>query len=124
MRYTLAQCRQLVTCSVDYQLIVGKMYKLAVDGILCRCALEHERGPIFYKAHEGIAGGHTANNSTVQFFFIQGFGGPHSSLMQMNTINVAMYVNGSESLVEDMRSLCFWLQYWNHLRSVKLILLA
>jgi hypothetical protein len=40
--YTQAQHHQLVTRSVDYQLIVGQLYKLGVDGILCRCVLEHE----------------------------------------------------------------------------------
>jgi hypothetical protein len=41
-RYTLVQHRQLVTHSADYQLIVRQLYKLGTDGILCRCAIEHE----------------------------------------------------------------------------------
>jgi hypothetical protein len=31
-----------VTHSVDYQLITGHLYNLGTDGILHRCALEHE----------------------------------------------------------------------------------
>jgi hypothetical protein len=62
--YTQAQHHQLVTHSTYYQLIVGKLYKLGADGILHRCALEHERDPILYEAHEGIAGGHNVGKAT------------------------------------------------------------
>jgi hypothetical protein len=46
-----------VTHSANYQLIVGQLYNLRVDGILRGCALEHERDPILFEAHEGIVGG-------------------------------------------------------------------
>jgi hypothetical protein len=39
MGYTPAQHHQLVTHSVDYQLIVGQLYKLGVDGILAQMCL-------------------------------------------------------------------------------------
>jgi len=46
MEYTPTQCHQLVTRSSNYQLIIGQLYNLGVDGILRRCALYHERDPI------------------------------------------------------------------------------
>ena len=45
---------------MDYQLIVGKLYKLGVDNILRRCNLEHDREEIMKVAHKGTAGGHYA----------------------------------------------------------------
>jgi hypothetical protein len=38
----IAHKKTLVVKSIDYQLIVGKLYKLGVYGILRRCVLEHE----------------------------------------------------------------------------------
>lgn len=42
------------------------MYKLGTDDILRRSALEHERDPILYEAHEGIGGGHNAGKATMR----------------------------------------------------------
>jgi hypothetical protein len=39
----ITQKKQLVTRSVDYQLIVGQLYKLRANSILGCCMLEHER---------------------------------------------------------------------------------
>jgi hypothetical protein len=63
--YTLAQRRQLVTRSAEYQLIVGQLYKMGADGILRRCAIECERNSILYETHEGIVGGHNVGKATV-----------------------------------------------------------
>jgi hypothetical protein len=41
-----------------YYLISGKLYNLAIDGILQHCILEHERNMLFLEAHEWVAGGH------------------------------------------------------------------
>ena len=41
---------------MDYQLIVGQLYKAGVNGILRRCILEHERKVILYESHEGVMG--------------------------------------------------------------------
>jgi hypothetical protein len=56
--FTIAQKKQLVVKETYYQLIVGNLYKLGIDGILRRCVLEHERPMILSEAHEGIVGGH------------------------------------------------------------------
>jgi hypothetical protein len=56
----------MVVIVVDYQLIVGYLYKMGADSILIRCALEHERPRILEKYHEGIAGGHYAGKDTSQ----------------------------------------------------------
>jgi len=53
-------------------LIVGHMYKLGLDGILCRCILEHECDMILYEGHEGIVGGHSTENEMVQENFSVG----------------------------------------------------
>jgi hypothetical protein len=113
-----------VTCSVDYQLIVGQVYKLGTDGILCRCALEHEHDPILYESHEGIAGGHNAGKAIREKFLCARIWWPSLFVDAKEYCKCAMYVNVSGSLVEEMSSLCFWLQHWNHLRNGKLILWA
>ena len=64
--YTIAQKRQLVTRSADYQLIAWKLYKLEVVGILRRCIMEHERFLVLQEAHAGIAGGHNAGKAIRQ----------------------------------------------------------
>jgi hypothetical protein len=55
--YTYTQHRQPVAYSANYRLIVGHMYKLGIDEILCRSTLHHERAMILYEAHEGITWG-------------------------------------------------------------------
>jgi hypothetical protein len=60
------QQKNLVVKDVDYQLIVGHLYKMGADSILRRCVLEHERPGILVEAHEGIAGGHYAGKATMQ----------------------------------------------------------
>lgn len=64
-----AQCRQLVTYSDDYQLIVEQLYKMGVNGILCRCVLDHEWDTILYEAHEGITGGNNSHKSMMNKVF-------------------------------------------------------
>ena len=49
---------------VDYQLIVGYLYKLGVDNILRKCVMEHECPIILVEAHEGIDGGHYVGKDT------------------------------------------------------------
>jgi hypothetical protein len=55
----------MVTRSVDYQLIFGQLYKLRVDGILCRCVLDHEWDNILYESHERIGGGCNADKAMI-----------------------------------------------------------
>jgi hypothetical protein len=58
--------KNLVVRVVDYQLIVGHLYKMGTDSILRRCVLEHERPRILVESHEGIAGGHYAGKYIAQ----------------------------------------------------------
>jgi hypothetical protein len=44
--------------AMDYQLIVGQLYKLGLDNILQCCVLDHERPDILWECHSGVAGGH------------------------------------------------------------------
>ena len=44
--------------AAPYNLINGFLYKMALDDILRRCVLEHERDNIMYEAHYGSTGGH------------------------------------------------------------------
>jgi hypothetical protein len=60
--YTHTQCFQLVTCSVEYQLIIKYLYKIGADRILLKHVLDHERAMILYGAHEGIVWGTTSKN--------------------------------------------------------------
>jgi hypothetical protein len=41
--YNIAQKKNLVVRSADYQLIARHLYKLGADNILRRCVMEHER---------------------------------------------------------------------------------
>jgi hypothetical protein len=65
-----------VTHNVDYQLIVGHMYKLGTDGIHCRCILEHENYTVLYEEIESIAGEHNVKNVTTQKVIHEGLWWP------------------------------------------------
>jgi hypothetical protein len=56
----------MVVREADYQLIVGKLYKLGLDSILRRCVLDHERQDILWECHSGVAGGHVGGKATMQ----------------------------------------------------------
>jgi hypothetical protein len=58
--YNTVQKKNLVVWVADYQLIVGKLYKMGTDSILRIYVLEHEIPRILAKDHEEIAGGHYA----------------------------------------------------------------
>jgi hypothetical protein len=64
--FTTVQKKILVVRVVDYQLIVGHLYKIGADNILRICVMEHERPIILAEMHEGIAKGHYAGKSTMQ----------------------------------------------------------
>ena len=49
-----------------FTLINGNLYKLGLDDILCRCALEHERHDIIQEAHLGATGGHFSVDITIK----------------------------------------------------------
>ena len=50
--------KPLVFRAADFQLIIGHLYKMGPDEIMCQYVLPHERGRVLAKAHDGIAGGH------------------------------------------------------------------
>ena len=50
--------KQLVVKDTDYTLIVGQLYNLGPDEILCRCIFDHERQWVMDEAHVGVSGGH------------------------------------------------------------------
>ena len=64
--YTTQQKKQLVVRTVDFTLIVGQLYKLGPDKILCRYVLEHERRRILEEEHAGVAGSHYVGKPTTQ----------------------------------------------------------
>ena len=49
-----------------YNLINGFLYKMGLDDILKRCALEHERNNIMYEAHYGPVGVHFQADTTAK----------------------------------------------------------
>jgi hypothetical protein len=59
------QKKNLVFRAVDYQLIVGHLYKMGENRILQRYVLEHERPRVVEKSHEGIEGRHYAENRSI-----------------------------------------------------------
>jgi hypothetical protein len=56
----------MVVRTADYQLIVGQLYKLGLDNILKRYALNHERQDILWEFHSGVARGHVGGNATAK----------------------------------------------------------
>jgi hypothetical protein len=52
--------------ATDYQIIVGKIYKLGLENILRRCVLNHERQDIPWEFHSGVVGGHVRGKYTTQ----------------------------------------------------------
>ena len=44
--YSVQLKKELVAHKADFTIIVGQLYKLAVDDVLRRCVLEHERKDI------------------------------------------------------------------------------
>jgi len=62
----VAQKKKLVVKEMDYQLIVGKLYKLGIDGILRWCVLEHERNMILVESYDGVAGGNYEGKVTMK----------------------------------------------------------
>ena len=62
--FTTSQKKQLVVCAVDFQLIVGLLYKMGPDEILRRYVLPHEQEMILAESHDGVAGGHYGGNTT------------------------------------------------------------
>jgi len=55
--YFVTQKNHMDVRAVDYQLIVGQLYKLGLelDNILRRCVLDHERQDILWECHNGVS---------------------------------------------------------------------
>jgi hypothetical protein len=70
--YSTTHKLYMVVRSTDYQLIMGKLYKLGLDSILMRCILDHERHDILWEFHSGVPGGHVGGRATAQKFFQDG----------------------------------------------------
>lgn len=64
--FTVTQEKKLVVKTTDYQLIVGKLYKLGLDEILGRCIIEHEKDQVLEDMHAGVVGGHYAGKTIAQ----------------------------------------------------------
>jgi hypothetical protein len=64
--YIVIQKKQLVVHAIDFQLIVGHLYKMGPDEILIRCVMDSERPLILEESYEGIAGGHYAGKEITQ----------------------------------------------------------
>lgn len=66
VEYLVPQKKELVSCAVDFSIILGHLYNMGVDEVLRRYVLEHERHDILAEAHNGVAGGHYAGKETTQ----------------------------------------------------------
>jgi len=64
--YSTTHKRNMVFCAANYQLNVGKLYKLGLNNILRRCVLDHERKDILWECHGGVVGGHVGAKDTAQ----------------------------------------------------------
>lgn len=81
MELPTMQKKHLFTKSENYQLSASQLYKLRVDGILCRCILEHEGQDLLMEAHEGVSGGHYARKPTTHKVLCTGHWWPSISTM-------------------------------------------
>ena len=64
--FSIMQKKQLVLQAAYFQLIVGQLYKMGPDEILCHCVLKHKRPMIFNGVHVGVTGGHYDGKATMQ----------------------------------------------------------
>ena len=60
------QKKQLVVKASDYQLIVGRLYKLGPNEIFRRCVLPHEKGNILEESHARVTRGHYGGHATAR----------------------------------------------------------
>ena len=52
--FSTNQKKHLVVRAVDFTFIVGHLYKLGVDGIMCHCVFYYERPWVMSEAHAGV----------------------------------------------------------------------
>jgi hypothetical protein len=72
----ISQNKKLVFKASDYQLIVEKLYKLCIDGVLQQCMLEQEKPIILVEEHEGIARGNYVRKPTMHNILCTGIWWP------------------------------------------------
>ena len=56
--FTTAQKKNLVVKAANFTLIVGQLYNMGPNEILCQCVFEHERHWITCEAHVDVTRGH------------------------------------------------------------------
>jgi hypothetical protein len=61
--YSATQKCHMVVRAIDYQLIVGQLYKLGLDCIVKRCVLDHERKDILWEFQKRVAEGHVGGKT-------------------------------------------------------------
>ena len=59
------QKKHLVIRASDYTLIVGHLYKLGADEVLCHYVFYYERPWVMSEAHAGVARGHYTGKENV-----------------------------------------------------------
>ena len=64
--YSEKRKKILTIKATPFTLINGNLYKLGLDDVLRRCALEHEREDIIQEAHSGEAGGQFSVEITIK----------------------------------------------------------
>ena len=62
----MSQKKQLVVRAMDFQLIVGPLYKMGPDEILHRDVLPHEQERILVEAHDEFPRGHYGGCTTAR----------------------------------------------------------
>lgn len=64
--YSEKKKKILTIIAAPFTLINGNLYKLGLDDIIYRCALEHERQDIIQEEHSGAIGGHFSVDITIK----------------------------------------------------------
>ena len=64
------QKKQLVVRAVEFQLIIGKLYKMGLDEIFLQYFLSYEKERVSEDVHSGITGGNYHRRTTAREILI------------------------------------------------------
>ena len=92
--FTKHQKKQLVVKATDFTLIVGQLYKLGPNEVLCRCIMPHEKEAIIREAHSGTVGGHFTGKPTAQKILTIGLWWPTYSKTLRTFVDAAISARG------------------------------
>ena len=101
--FSTNQNKHLVIRAADFTLIVGHLYKLGVDGIMCHCVFYYERPWVMSEAHAGVIGGHYVRKETMHKILQAGYGGKPYTWKIRASAGTVISTRGHENYLALMR---------------------